>query len=117
MDIGGAFVLLVLIGIVVLWSWTGYRAYNQGSSAGLTLYFLHLIAAVATCGFFWLVIVYPQLECKGFLCGLEYILGWLILCIIILYVWPLIIVSLLNKKYPKSKQPRKQNDNVLDDQL
>ena len=118
MDIGGAFLLLVSFSILVLWVWSGYRAYKQGGSSGITYYFFHLIGAITAVAVLWFIIVQPQLDCTGFLCGLEYLITWMIVCMVVLIVWPLILINLLNRKYgPIQKPNKKNNENILDEEI
>lgn len=117
MDIGGVFLTLVAISILLLWIWSGIRAYKQGGSSGLTYFFFHLIGAIALVALLWFIIVQPQLECQGFLCGIEYLIAWMIISIVVLIVWPLVLIVLLNKKYGSIKKMKNKNENILDDEI
>ena len=115
MDIGGAFFLIALLVIISLWIWAGYRANLQGEFSGIVLFFFHLIGAVATVSLLWLIMVYPYADCKEPLCGFEYVLMWMISSLIILVVWPLVLVAILNKKFPKFQKIKTSSEHILDD--
>ena len=118
MEIGMAFILLVIIAIISLWGFTGAKAYRLGQSTGLTYYFLHLIGSIAAVGVLWLIMVSPNLDCSGFLCGLEYAIMWMLGSIVILIVWPIVLAAYLNKKYPGTTvKVKKRNENILDDEV
>lgn len=115
MGIGEVFFALLVIGIAVSWIFAAIRAYQSGRSKGVTMYLLHLVGAVATVFGLWLIIVYPHLHCHGFLCGLEYVILWLILSMIVLLVWPLVVLAIFKKKWPEIGKVEKKNEEILDD--
>ncbi|MBD3639199.1 MAG: hypothetical protein HUJ25_17720 [Crocinitomicaceae bacterium] len=112
-----AFILLVVIGAVVSWIIAGVRGYQLGSSKGLTLFFFHLIGALASVFLLWLLLVYPEQTCNGNLCLLEYLVYWFISSMIIMLVWPLILIAVFKRKWSKKVKIPKRNDEILDGDL
>ena len=118
MDIGYAFFIVAVLGIISVWIWAAYRANVQGELHGIVIFFFHMIAAVATVGLLWLLLVYPYTDCTERLCGFEAMVMWMVISLIILIVWPLVLIALINKKFPRPEPIKKKtNDNILDEEV
>ncbi|UKN02758.1 hypothetical protein K6119_04415 [Paracrocinitomix mangrovi] len=91
---------------------------KHGAGKGVTLFFYNLIGAVAVLFLLWLVIVYPSLDCHAFLCGLDEIITWMLLSLLILIIWPLILISTVKRKWPIQEEAKRKNtDDILDEEI
>lgn len=97
------------------WILAGVRAYKTGIPKKLVHFFINVGAASITIFLLWLGLVYPVLDCAGFLCGLGELILWIVSSGIILLVWPLVLLVLYRNK--GEKPVKRSNDELLDDML
>ena len=118
MDLGGIVILLIAIGAVVSWIFAGIKGYKNAADKGVVIFILNLLIAIGVIFVLWLIIVYPILDCKGFLCGLgEYIL-WFLSSLLMMLIWPLILIVYFNRRnttVPTKKT--RQNEELLDNEM
>ena len=112
---GGIVFFLLAAGAVVFWILAGIRAYKYAESKGVGYFFMHLFSAIAVVFVLWLLIVYPVLDCSGFLCGLGEIIMWILTSTLIMLVWPLILLIVIKRKYANEVKMIKSNEDILDD--
>lgn len=117
MSIGSAFLLIATAGILFLWVWAAYKAYSQGQTNGLVLYLFNLIGAIGLVAILWLLLVLPYTDCTEWQCGFQALLLWIILCIVVMVIWPLIVITVINRRFPKPEKIRKVNEQILDDSV
>jgi hypothetical protein len=115
--LGSVVFFLLVAGAIVSWILAGIRAHKLGSSAGVGYFLMHLLSSIAVVFVLWLLIVYPVLDCRGFLCGLGETIMWVLSSVLILLIWPLILLIVLKRKYANEPQPLKTNDELLDDDI
>jgi len=99
---GGAIGILLLGGILFLWIFAFMRMHKYGDTKGVQQFFLYLGLVILIGGLLFLIIMVPVIDCSGFLCGLEELLMWVLGCLIMLLVMPIIMLTALVSKLKKS---------------
>src|SRR5688572_22686667 len=101
---------LVLVIIIILWVMAFKKASSGGGSEGRNQFWFFLISSVAVVSLSFVVFVYPELDCKGFLCQLGPILIWIGLSALLLIVLPVILIVRWTRVL-KAKEDNQQKKN------
>ena len=107
---GGVISIILIAGIIVFWTLAGIRFYKGGA---IKKYLAQLGFCVAAVVIFWIAIVYPVLDCSGFLCGLDEIILFLLLSVTTLLVWGGILFIYGRRNFMDIG--KSANDELLDD--
>ena len=79
---------------------------------------MHFLSAIAVVFVLWLLIVYPTLDCSGFLCGLGEVVMWILISVVLMLVWPLILLVILKRKFKDEVVSlKKDSDELLDNDI
>jgi len=93
---------LVLVVILALWIFAFIRMQKYGGTKGVQKFFLYLGLVVLIGGVLFLIIVVPVLGCSGWFCGLGELLIFMLGCLILLVVMPIILLAVVVSKLKKS---------------
>lgn len=114
---GGQILFVALVvGAIISWVIAGARAYEKGGSKLLTTYFFNLGGAIAAVFLLWFFIVYPVLNCSGFLCGLGEIIMWILSSCVLMLVWPLVLIVRYKRGMPEASKSviKRQSEELID---
>lgn len=97
------FYVLVIGALLSLWVVSALMLSKYGK-AGWEYFIAFFIALLGVSGIFFLALVVPVLDCRGFLCGIGPILIFAAVCFIMVLSFPIImmtaVVNKLKRKFP-----------------
>jgi hypothetical protein len=104
--VGGALILLALMGAAGAWIFSAVIAHQRGAKRGLKFYFINLAGCIVLIGLLFLFIVVPSLHCNGLLCGIGELIIFLLASGIAFLIWPLILIPVIKNKFETKDQNR-----------
>lgn len=109
----GTMFILIIVAIVILWILSGVQLHKYGKKQGVVFMFKHLGICTALGVVLFFVIVYPTINCTGWLCGLGEILIFLGINLLTFLIWPIILLIVASRKY-RSTYRAKENETIDD---
>ncbi len=104
--------LLIVGGLLISWIIAGVNFARGGI---LLKFFGQVALCVVLIFIYWIFIVLPVLGCRGFLCGLDEILLFVLLSGVTILLWGIILLVYSNNHYSKKKlSTKKIETEVLD---
>ena len=114
----GAIILIIWIGSIVAWVFAGIKAYKFGQKRGITRFILHLFGSFAAIFVLWMIILYPVLGCRGFLCGIGEFIIWILVSTVVFAIWPVILIFYFNRKYKNQSVVKfRDAEDILDSEV
>ncbi len=103
---------LVVLASIALWIIAANRLNNFGGSDGMKTFYKHIFVFIGIGFLLYFIIVYPVLDCKGFLCGLGPILSYIIIMGLAGVIWPIVLIAMSPKLW--IDKPKEEQDEIID---
>jgi predicted small integral membrane protein len=109
----GVIAILFILGTVAMWIVAGIQMHKYGKAKGVKQFFLMLGIFLFITAILFLTIYAPQIDCSGFLCGLEELLIFLLATYVVMLIMPILMLTVMLSKLKKGVV-RKTDDNLID---
>lgn len=93
MDVSGIVAILIILVCVSLWTIAFVQLNKYGGQKGIRQFFWMLLTMFAIAVLLFIFFVIPTANCDGMLCGMDEALTFLIGCLFMLIVFPLIMIT------------------------
>ncbi|MBK6950996.1 MAG: hypothetical protein IPO32_11970 [Crocinitomicaceae bacterium] len=93
MDASGIIAILIILVCVSLWTIAFVQLNKYGGQKGIRQFFWMLLTMFAIAVLLFIFFVIPTTNCEGLLCGMDEALTFLIGCLFMLVVFPLILIT------------------------
>lgn len=105
--------IFFILGAIALWIVAGIQMNKYGRAKGRKQFFLMLGLFVFIAAILFLIIYAPQIDCSGFLCGLEEFMIFLLVTYIVFLIFPIIMLTAMLHKLKKG-YISETNDELID---